>query len=413
MVREDYTKRAYIEAKRLLNSISTKKGFVASAIDIDNYHRIFARDGVVALLASLLIGDENLIKTSKQTLITLADFQDKKTGRIVSNVSFDGKKVSYGTQVGRVDSNPWFVIGVGQYVKKTKDFIFAKRMYPYVKKTMDYLLAIELNGRGLLYIPYGGDWADEYLNHGYVLFDELLYLQAQRDFIYLSKVVKKPYYDYQKKSEFLEKQILVNFIPYLKLVDDEAFYQRSDGFEKLFLSFKKPHGIAYFVQGDIGDYFDSFANSLLLYLVALPEDFKKKFIRYFLKILDAQKIPIMPAFSPVIKKTHKEKDHHKWRILQFSYLFRQKNKPYHYHNGGLWPLVHGFFISALNFVGKNEKARELTDKFALILAEDKFRFSEYFDGKYGMPNGTEFLGFSASAYIIAYETSFNNKKLFL
>ncbi len=30
------------------------------------------------------------------------------------------------------------------------------------------------------FVPLTGDWADEYVHNGYVLYDELLYLQAQR-----------------------------------------------------------------------------------------------------------------------------------------------------------------------------------------------------------------------------------------
>lgn len=38
--------------------------------------------------------------------------------------------------------------------------------------------AWEFNNRGLLYIPPTGDWADEYMQSGYLLYDQLLYLQA-------------------------------------------------------------------------------------------------------------------------------------------------------------------------------------------------------------------------------------------
>jgi len=407
------TEQAYEESKKLLRSISTDAGFVASAIDIDNYHRVFARDGVVTTLAALLTKDKELIATGKKTLLTLAKYQDE-TGRIISNVSPDGKRVSFGTQVGRIDASMWFVIGVGQYVKRTKDKVFAKKMYPFVKKTMDYLSAIELNGRGLLYIPYGGDWADEYLNHGYVLFDQLLYLQAQRDFIYLHRTLKiRNGKNVIKKNNFLERQIVTNFVPKLATLDDPAFYQRSEAFEVLFQKFKKPYALAYFVQGDMGEYFDAFANILLVTLTNLPDSFKKRIVKYILELQKEQKISLIPAFHPVIKKTHDEKEHYKWRILQFSYVFRKKNKPYHYHNGGLWPLIQGFFINMLMSQGENKKAQELTEKFAELLAKDNFKFTEYYDGSQGKPNGTEFLGFSASAYIIAYNASFYNKNLFV
>jgi len=411
-MRKNITLRAYQESIKLLNSVSEKTGFVASAINIDNYHRVFARDGIIAAIAAFLTEDKKLIEVGKKTIQTLAKYQDG-TGRIASNISHDGKKVSYGTQVGRIDSTIWFIIGIGQYVKRTKDYKFAKNIYKSAKKAMDYLSAIETNGRGLLYIPYGGDWADEYLNHGYVLFDELLYLQAQRDFAFLLKTLRMKNTNETKKAKFLERQILMNFIPRLTDFQDQAIYQRSESFTKLIKTFKKPYAIAYFVQGDIGEYFDAFANALLLSLVRLPEGFKRDLIKHCLTLLKKQRIDILPAFDPVIVKHGDEKNNYRWKILQFSYLFRYKNKPYHYHNGGLWPLIQGFFIASIFENGKKEEAKDLIEKLANIFNDEKFRFSEYFDGKHGMPQGTEFLSYSASAYIIAYEAVFNGKKFFI
>ncbi|NUR33686.1 MAG: fructofuranosidase/invertase, partial [Gemmatimonadaceae bacterium] len=39
---------------------------------------------------------------------------------------------------------------------------------------MGLLEGLEYNGRHLLYVPVGGDWADEYVYEGYVLHDQVL-----------------------------------------------------------------------------------------------------------------------------------------------------------------------------------------------------------------------------------------------
>ncbi len=412
-MKENLTEEALKKSKELLNSILTPIGFVASAVDIANYRRVFSRDGVIASIAALMTEDEKLVKGAKTTLKTLAKYQHK-TGRIASNISIDGEKVSFGTQVGRVDASIWFVIGVGQYVKKTKDKSFAKNMHPFVKKTIDYLEALELNGKGLLYIPYGGDWADEYVNHGYVLSDQLLYLQAQKDYLYLSKLNGKTPDGLKKKLEFLKRQVLVNYIPKFADWDDPAVYQKSEGYIRLMKSFKKPYAASYFVQGDIGDFFDALANILLIDLIEdVPKDYKKNLLKYMFRIMKEQKLDMIPAFYPVITKKHNKRNHYRWRILQFSYVFKHKNKAYHYHNGGLWPLLQGFLISMLVFQEQKTKAENLLSLFAKTLARDKFKFPEYYDGKRGLPEGTFFLGFSASAYIIAYMAVHHSKKIFL
>ena len=106
--------------------------------------------------------------------------------------------------------------------------------------------------------------------------------------------------------------------------------------------------------------------------------------------------PLIPAFDPVITRGKSQWDH-----LKRSHLFSFKNKPYEYHNGGLWPLVHGFFLATL--ANSHPKiAQKQLKVFAKKLKEDDYAFPEFYNGKTKKPGGTMHLGFSASAYILAY-----------
>lgn len=58
---------SYIKAKNLLLEASSPKGFLASANEVSNYKRIWARDGVITGLAALLDGNKKLIETFRQT----------------------------------------------------------------------------------------------------------------------------------------------------------------------------------------------------------------------------------------------------------------------------------------------------------------------------------------------------------
>ncbi len=169
--------KAKDKSLELLHNLSNNKGFVASFVDIDNYKRVFSRDGVIAGISALFFDDEKLNNTFRETLLTLKKHQDE-TGRIPSNVSLDEKLISYGTTVGRIDSTLWYVIGFSKYYLHTKDEAFLNQFKDSIQKSFFYLKCVELNGRGLIYIPPGGDWSDEYINEGYVLFDQLLYLFA-------------------------------------------------------------------------------------------------------------------------------------------------------------------------------------------------------------------------------------------
>lgn len=156
-------------------------GFLASLTEQDNYRRVWARDGVITGLAALLTDEQDLIKTFKQTLLTLAAHQGPH-GEIPSNVDTLSERISYGGTTGRIDADLWFVIGCGEYWTATQDNEFIETVFPALEKVRHLLGAWEFNNRGLLYVPPAGDWADEYLHSGYVLYDQLLYLQAQRSF---------------------------------------------------------------------------------------------------------------------------------------------------------------------------------------------------------------------------------------
>src|SRR5690606_14161491 len=64
----------------------------------------------------------------------------------------------------------------------TGDDQFLEQMLRPLERVRFLLGCWEFNTRGLLFVPPTGDWADEYLQTGYVLYDELLYLQALRQF---------------------------------------------------------------------------------------------------------------------------------------------------------------------------------------------------------------------------------------
>jgi glycogen debranching enzyme len=160
---------SYSKAIELLQRCSSEQGFLASAQNISNYKRVWARDGVICGLAALASGDANLIATFKKTLETLANSQHS-IGTIPSNVQYDNDtvEVSYGGLAGRVDAVTWFIIGVCQYAYTTNDVSFLAKHACKIDKCFKLLDAWEFNNRGLLYVPLSGNWADEYITDGYV-----------------------------------------------------------------------------------------------------------------------------------------------------------------------------------------------------------------------------------------------------
>ncbi|MFW5704933.1 MAG: amylo-alpha-1,6-glucosidase [Nanoarchaeota archaeon] len=398
-------KLAYEKAKEILELCSSEHGFLASSVNKDNYKRVFSRDGVIIGLAALLTGDKNHIETFKKTLKTLADFQGEH-GEIASNIDVENKKVSFGRTVGRVDATLWFVIGMGTYLKRTADNNFVKKHLSQIRKSVNLMGSWEFNQKGFIYVPQGGDWADEYINQGYVFYDELLYYKALESYLYIeSKFGKKP--DWVKpKIKNLRNMLNVNFWPEQKDMQSPDVYHDSL-FHAILKRKESEYFVASFTPGDYVKSFDSFANSLSILLDCAEEDYVQRIMVYVDKNFSKKTNYMIPSFYPIITKKHSE-----WSFLQANFSFKFKNKPYHYHNGGLWPLTTGFMIAAMVKAKRKDMAKKHMEALAKFVSVDDFGFYEYFDAEKFLPRGVKFLGFSAAGYIIAYLSLYENKGVF-
>ncbi len=86
------------------------------------------------------------------------------------------------------------------------------------------------------------------------------------------------------------------------------------------------------------------------------------------------------------------------------------NPPGHYHNGGVWPFVCGFYVAALVAAGEQRLAEEkLLALTALVQMSRKlpvthvgaFGFNEWFRAQDGAPAGEDWQTWSASMYLYA------------
>ena len=94
-------------------------------------------------------------------------------------------EVSYGGLAGRVDAVTWFIIGICQYTFHTKDNSLIVKYEEVIEKAIQLLDAWEFNNKHLIYVPLSGNWADEYITDGYVLYDQLLRIWALKIIIIL------------------------------------------------------------------------------------------------------------------------------------------------------------------------------------------------------------------------------------
>jgi GH15 family glucan-1,4-alpha-glucosidase len=390
-------------ALSLLRDCDGPHGFLASPSRRANYHRVWGRDGAILGLAALLTDDEELISAARRTFETLAAHQGPH-GEIPSNVDPESDRISYGGMAGRVDANLWFLIGCGEYWKATGDDRFLERMAPPMEKVRFLLGAWEFNNRGLLYIPQTGDWADEYLHNGYVLYDQLLYLQSLRTLCAIRSHLHGGR-DHQLEDRVTRLKHLIRANYWFRDSDatpDDVYHEvlfkkgrkaATHCNRNYWMPFFSPHGYGY--------RFDAFANVLVSLLDVSDEERRASVDRY----IDAQLVdgdcPLLPAFYPIITPVDKD-----WEELHMTFSYTFKNRPHEYHNGGRWPMLTGFYVADLARRGKTEAARRFLEGIhrgnALEMEGEAWSFPEYVHGRDYEAGGTRHQGWSAAGALIGH-----------
>jgi GH15 family glucan-1,4-alpha-glucosidase len=385
---------SYHKAIALLHQVSTKNGFLASAENTSNYQRVWARDGVICGLAALASADEKLIATFKKTLETLADNQHE-IGTIPSNVliSEDKTEVSYGGLAGRVDAVTWFIIGVCQYATCQNEPEFIVKYKTHIEKALMLLNAWEYNNKHLLYVPLSGNWADEYITDGYVLYDQLLRIWALKSYNIFAKSEI-----FAKKIKDITYQVECNFLPNSlgEKYHEKAYHELV--FNKYLPCSFSPSG--YKTQ------FDAFANALVVLLKIGTKDNQNQILEFTSNVASETKLGLVPAFWPPV---FQEEEH--WNLLKNNCKYEFRNFPYEFHNGGSWPMVNGFVGLAMLSNNQTDNAAHLLEKINLANAVDDFSFYENFNTATQAPNGVAFCSWSAAATVLIHQSLHNNFKI--
>ena len=94
-------------------------------------------------------------------------------------------------------------------------------------------------------------------------------------------------------------------------------------------------------------------------------------------------------------------------IKQNSSLWRpymarhRQNFVWQYHNGGIWPMVGGFWIAALVAAGRIDQAKVELMKLARVCALRNWAFTEWLHGKTLAPRGMPGQSWNAAAFLMA------------
>lgn len=398
---EETERAAYEQSLALLRQCLTPTGFVAALSDIDNYARVWARDGVICGLAGLASGETDLIAGMERTLRTLTIHQGPH-GEIPSNVTVDGTQVSFGRLVGRVDALLWYVIGVCAYLQQVENETDGQQAFyqTAVERALWLAECWEFNNRGFIYTPLAGNWADEYVQQGYVLSEQLLHLLALQ---WAGRLFDKP--EWRNKAVTLRQMIEVNYWPRAAFVDSPLVYHPV-AYRLQVEQRNMEHWLSSFSPSGYSTVFDGMASALALIANLGVTEQRERSEQYVQGIAVDIHSDVLPAFWPAIQPGDDT-----WSLLTSNHLYGEfKNRAYHYHNGGVWPVLSGLYTVGLVRQGWSERAQAVLA--AINAANEQGRdgnsweFAEYHYGGAASshePLGIKYTAWSAAAGVLAYQ----------
>lgn len=379
---------ALTKASALLENACTEHGILASTADADNYRRVWARDGIVAGIAGLLLDNEKIIDGLRATLFTLSNRQHK-LGMVPSNVLIENKTadLSFGSIAGRVDATCWFVVGACLFMKKRPKDGMREHLREHLKKALLTLHYWEFNAGGLLYVPTSGNWADEYPVKGHTLFDNMLRLWGLR--LYREVFGEDEFTD---QLPHIEAKIWTNFWPTAANIESAMVYH-----PRLFRSTAEAgprHWLCYLAPEGFNRTFDAAGNGLAL-LLGIGEPWQTDSVcNYLEEVFSEIKTPLAPAFWPPIRPGDED-----WGSIANNYSYDFKNHPHRFHNGGIWPVWMGLLGMGLAAQGKPEFAQRMLDAYLQIERPDSIEFYEYISSDGLQPGGKKPLCYSAAGLV--------------
>jgi glycogen debranching enzyme len=379
---EDAAQATLAEAERqstaLLLRNLTPQGILAATrtpeAEARRYTRIFGRDAAVCALAMCGSGVDALEAGAVASLDALAA-QQAGNGQIPKYVDPLGRDADF-WYLGCIDATLWWLIAVDHL--RRRGSVDGARWQREVQRAIGWLQAQEHPRLRLLQQNEASDWADIMPRSGYVLYTNALWFEVKRRFGLDDAEATQHHFNHlfnpfqRDLPEYHRARLLRHY----------ARRGRRD--PGLYLSF-----VNFAVAGNEGDVF----GNLLAILCGLASDSMGHRIAQTLRAARAaDPYPIRVTLHPLSRRDEL------WR----PYMERhQQNHPHQYHNGGVWPFVGGFWVLALQRLGRADLARRELLQLAQANADGGWRFTEWFHGRTLAPMGMAGQSWNAATYLLA------------
>jgi glycogen debranching enzyme len=414
----------------LLKQNLTAGGILAAApgdrAQLRGYTAIFGRDAAVCAIGMAVSGDKQLEREAVTGLHTLADHQAPNgqipkfvdlhqhatsgrshegrlgptrsrrmpaqagTSHAMSGWSHEGRTGPTRSRrmpapaeadfwyLGCIDSTLWWLIALAILDRRGQPRGLLRRHSRRIKLAIQWLLAQEHQRFFLLQQNEASDWADIMPRSGFVLYTNALWY-----FVKLLFAIPHAEQTYENFNGLFHP-FSARLAEYrrARLLNEYVLQKGRD--RDLYLSF-----VNFSFWGDEGDVF----GNVLAVLMGLAD------ARATRRTLDALTKARVGDPYPVRAVTHPIR--HKSSLWRPYMARHRQNQVWQYHNGGIWPMVGGFWVAALAAAGRSGPAQRGLIGLARACEVGDWAFTEWLHGRTLVPRGMPGQSWNAAAFLLA------------
>jgi hypothetical protein len=310
---------------------------------------------------------------------------------------------------GCVDGNLWYIIGQYYDYALRGDPGALRAAWPSIEKALLWLRYQDSNECGLLEVHEAMDWADLFANRYNVLFDNVLYCAAWRCAGHLAAALDMAPEPYLSQAEDVRRKVNALLwvgpeqptdFEWVQQERKEWLYPRQRVETELV---ERPFYLPYMGFRQYGDRFDTLGNVLAILFGIADQGQASRILDYIHSAGLNEPHPVRALYPPITPGDHDWRDYYRLRNL---------NLPHHYHNGGAWPFIGGFYVAALVQAGQLAEAEHQLHKLTQMVRlgrQREWEFNEWFHGLSGRPMGFAGQSWSAALYLYAVDAVENGR----
>ena len=384
----DLTDAVYSDAVHVIRRCSDPLGLKASGRP-GGHRQIWARDSMIAALGAHRVDDAAIQRALRASAAVLKQHQTG-TGAIPNNVDTVTLRPNFRAYA---DGGLWWIIGSSLISPDLQA----------VRAVLGWYECQEVDQSGLLSIQESSDWQDLFCTRGKGLYVNCLYVLAMQVAARLMESTSGESRRWRLHAQRTADAVNAafwysgdgNLLRHMghTFSTESAGEQDSMGRkrwipEKRYLV-EERYYLPYLAFRAAGEWFDSFGN-LMAILAGVATEVQASAILDLIRRRRLDEWP-MRSLTPVVRRGDPD-----WRDY-----YGDLNTPHHYHNGGVWPFLGGFYVAALVAAGRGDEAVAALRGLAEL--NRRGEFNEWHHGETGEPMGVQDQAWSAGMYLFAYE----------